>query len=101
MEIERWLNLGLYGTQNVIDLATNFELLPAIVPEEPGEGAIFTLVMESQVCVPSLCSLICALIDFPGSKLCERAPHPQPLVEELVSVDTNSMGRKLVDIEVE
>jgi hypothetical protein len=49
MEIERWLDFDLYGTQYVIDLAVNFELLQTDVTTKSEESTVYSLVMESQV----------------------------------------------------
>lgn len=54
MAIERWLNVGSYEAQSVVDLAKSFEPLPVGAPEESDENAIYTIVSESQVRVPTL-----------------------------------------------
>ena len=56
MAVERWLDLDMYGTQNVVDLGQGFELLPAEnieMPTETDGPAFYTLVMVSQVRRPT------------------------------------------------
>jgi hypothetical protein len=49
MAVEFWLSHAMYGTQKVINLATNFENLPNVPLNDVDEAIHYTLVMESQV----------------------------------------------------
>lgn len=55
MAIEHWLNIESYDTQNVVDLAINFQTLPADRSKEFDEHTIYTLVTESQVHTSASC----------------------------------------------
>ncbi|KAF8804166.1 hypothetical protein BYT27DRAFT_7194913 [Phlegmacium glaucopus] len=48
MAVEFWLSHAMYGTQKVINLATNFENLPNVPLNDVDEAIHYTLVMESQ-----------------------------------------------------
>lgn len=50
MGIERWLiDVGSYGTQNVVNLANNFKTLPIHASKDCDRRSVYTLVIEPQV----------------------------------------------------